>query len=1724
MALKKYGTTWWGRKWLDSLTGIDNANRIPRGLSYARNDKVFGVKTDTSVGRITACVVGHYNPYYKVTLSFDRVDPEQKELFLDSVIKDLGVISRLSNRELDPRLVDIATKVGIKLFPTAWRDVGMSCNCPDFAIPCKHIASVIYVVSELIDTNPFILFDLIGIDLKQELEARGIFNDDATAVETPTMHDLYLDSVRLPRDIVATAKEYDFDINLVPVAPMDAAHLFGSSDLIKYTDATIILDQDLDRELNLIDFQEQKLTAARNTVEVTGHELERIKKDLVTKQSDIAELEQSVKANQKGGRGRPSARSLAMAQLLEDSKRELEETQKAFDNKLAILEQSRTKYNEVAEDINLKAKSCKAKLKEYREHTEEVLRLGYDPELLKEEGVDAALDREDRIADDDTVAEATASSAEGVAVTPAGASDAAASSASDAAATSGSDAAAVSGSDVSAAAAGENASSGAEVGVEVVEAEVVSTKGRKSKGADRFSLGLEEEELARRAEEEADARAEQADEAALKDLPSYIRRYHGDLARLSMLTYVEIPEIGDSLTGLYAEHAKGFTQGNLNQLISKVLKSAESLAMAQLRSKAERDVIIFDEHRFEMDMQRALDIATNGPEEEEEEKDSISAAEVTRKSTRGRKKKKGLPKAALAKFVRQQDELKSRVASIFERNVQWAEPFSNAPIAKSGFFSRHPLFCMSAEGILQINNPILVVEAQKGKSVLKNISVCPDFADTAYRNYLKDVPQFAKYEADNIDSTGLYDLFSGYIQNANMLANKGSEIGILYSLWFIATNLVKKRAIIPQLYRNQDNELRCRWIPAICSEPISDLVTKVGLALQGYEHFLYNRLDRQYYLDPKFIGVTLLSAFIHSYVTWAYEKDKKLPKDIDDLNVLFGNASVDVQSRDVAESSMRMRLEAYFSSIAPSHLEYTPVLRFVDLSNYDEYGNTIFGRLEPEIIDVAMASYEQQMERVRSYAYETGDDSLVNQDGPNSFFDIEDQDYYEDDDIDYDESMSYGSRGIGMELGFTGFSPDKITDIADREMIDDTGFISLNNIVNNPSFEGMRQESLRTLTRLATLAPALEELFSNKYNVAIIPLEKVYSTIVQARSTLQLLGVKVVLPKSLQKFVLPSSTMMMDVDELDASNAVSFLSLTEAVKFNWQLTLGDTPITEDQFKRLLANAGNIVRFNNQFVYADPNILNALKRQSTQSDQIADRSGAKILAAMLTGTYEDSTVLCSDALKESLKRLLAEKEVPLPKGLKATLRPYQQRGYEWMMRNTDIRVGSIIADDMGLGKTVQVISTLLKLKEDGKVTPERPALVVVPTSLITNWTREIAQFAPDLTVSTYFGAARGQFFGETDVILTSYGTARSRIKKITEHEYAVVVIDEAQAIKTITAAVSKALREVVADNYIAMSGTPVENRLLEYYSILDFVNRGLFGTAGSFLRSFAIPIEREHNQNAVDSFRMLTAPFIMRRLKSDKSIIADLPEKMTSDQYCDLTPSQAALYQAVVEEKMAILSSSDVNTKEKRQGMIFSLIAALKAICNSPAQFSADNPDCKPEDSGKVERLFELLNTIMESNGKVLVFTQSVRMGKILQNLIATRFGTTPQFLYGGLSQSARMEIVDKFQNDSSERILLLSLRAAGVGLNLTAANFVIHFDLWWNPAVENQATDRAYRIGQKNNVQVYRLICANTFEERINDMITHKRDLADTTVAAGEKWIGSMTNSELNDLFALSGN
>jgi non-specific serine/threonine protein kinase len=473
----------------------------------------------------------------------------------------------------------------------------------------------------------------------------------------------------------------------------------------------------------------------------------------------------------------------------------------------------------------------------------------------------------------------------------------------------------------------------------------------------------------------------------------------------------------------------------------------------------------------------------------------------------------------------------------------------------------------------------------------------------------------------------------------------------------------------------------------------------------------------------------------------------------------------------------------------------------------------------------------------------------------------------------------------------------------------------------------------------------------------------------------------------------------------------------------------------------------------------------------------------------------------------------------PASFAGQLRPYQARGLAWLDFLHRCGLGGVLADDMGLGKTVQLLALLARDAGAGT------SLLICPMSLVGNWQREAARFTPQLRVHVHHGKerARGKHFldevARSDLVVTTYALAARDAADLRKIAWRRVVVDEAQAIKNAATKQATAIRSLPAGPRIAVTGTPVENRLADLWSLLDFANPGQLGTATTFKKRYAEPIERHGDDDAAERLRRFTGPFILRRVKTDKSIIADLPDKLEMDVVCNLTAEQAALYRAVVDDMLERISGTE---GIERRGLVLATMTKLKQVCNHPAQFLRDGSRL-PGRSGKLNRLDEILGEVLAVGERALLFTQYAEFGSMLRGHLSGRFGREVLFLHGGVPKAQRDAMVARFQADdaASPPLFVLSLKAGGTGLTLTAANHVVHVDRWWNPAVEDQATDRAFRIGQRRSVQVRKFVCAGTIEEKIATMIRDKRGLAARIVGTGEQWLTELSTSELATLFRL---
>ncbi|MFJ8232888.1 DEAD/DEAH box helicase [Streptomyces sp. NPDC094448] len=579
----------------------------------------------------------------------------------------------------------------------------------------------------------------------------------------------------------------------------------------------------------------------------------------------------------------------------------------------------------------------------------------------------------------------------------------------------------------------------------------------------------------------------------------------------------------------------------------------------------------------------------------------------------------------------------------------------------------------------------------------------------------------------------------------------------------------------------------------------------------------------------------------------------------------------------------------------------------------------------------------------------------------------------------------------------------------------------------------------------------------------------------------------------------------------------SFLSADALLAFNWRFSLGGHPLTREELDRLAEANRPLVRLRDQWVLVDPE---ELRRARLGQDRKVTPVDA--LAAVLTGSAEvDGRRIDVDASGwvARLRDRLAdpeggEQEIGPPEALTATLRDYQLRGLNWLNRMVSLGLGGCLADDMGLGKTITLIALHLHRQTDPAAAG--PTLVVCPTSLMGNWQREIGKFAPGIPVRRFHGSRRDlDALGGGEFVLTTYGTMRLDAERLAEVPWGMVVADEAQHVKNPYSATARSLRTIGARARVALTGTPVENNLSELWAVLDWTTPGLLGRLGTFRTRYARAVEGG-DPLAAQRLAALVGPFLLRRRKSDPGIAPELPPKTETDRAVPLTPEQAGLYEAVVRETLAAIADAD---GMERRGLVVKLLTGLKQICNHPAQYLKEDRPVVPGRSGKLELLDELLDTILSEGASVLVFTQYVQMARLLEHHLTAR-GIRTQLLHGGTPVAEREAMVARFQ-DGEVPVFLLSLKAAGTGLNLTRAEHVVHYDRWWNPAVEAQATDRAYRIGQTQPVQVHRLIAEGTVEDRIADMLLRKRELADAVLGSGEAALTELTDTELANLVEL---
>ena len=595
------------------------------------------------------------------------------------------------------------------------------------------------------------------------------------------------------------------------------------------------------------------------------------------------------------------------------------------------------------------------------------------------------------------------------------------------------------------------------------------------------------------------------------------------------------------------------------------------------------------------------------------------------------------------------------------------------------------------------------------------------------------------------------------------------------------------------------------------------------------------------------------------------------------------------------------------------------------------------------------------------------------------------------------------------------------------------------------------------------------------------------------------------------------------------ASAKSYLSIESLTDYHYEFSMGDETVSAEEWQQLVDMKTPLVNFRGQWMQLDREKMQEMLAFWQQQKEHPDALSVQELLRKLAEEGDSLEVDNHANLAEMLTKLNDNSQFSLienPTQLKAQLRDYQKRGVSWLIYLETLGLNGCLADDMGLGKTMQVIAALI-LEKQGNQT--EPTLLIAPTSVIGNWEKEVQKFAPHLKTFIHHGSQRAKdskefakLCSEQDMLITSYTLARKDNALLTAVDWHRVVLDEAQNIKNPKSAQTKAILKLKANHRLALTGTPVENRLMDLWSIFNFLNPNYLGKQAQFRKSYELPIQRDNDRIKSTVLKQLIQPFILRRLKTDKNIIKDLPDKIESKQYCNLSKEQASLYQAVVKDV-----EEQLEEKEgiERQGLMLSTLMKLKQICNHPMQFLQDGSAFTSERSHKLERITDMLGEAIEDGDSVLVFTQFTEIGEQLVKYLNKEKHYPTHYIHGRVSRKKREQMIEDFQNpDSPPSIFVLSLKAGGVGITLTRANHVFHFDRWWNPAVENQATDRAFRIGQKKNVFVHKFITLGTLEERIDQMIEDKQKMADSIVGNDESWLTKLDNQAFKELIALNKN
>ncbi|WP_234396965.1 DEAD/DEAH box helicase [Bacillus massiliglaciei] len=707
------------------------------------------------------------------------------------------------------------------------------------------------------------------------------------------------------------------------------------------------------------------------------------------------------------------------------------------------------------------------------------------------------------------------------------------------------------------------------------------------------------------------------------------------------------------------------------------------------------------------------------------------------------------------------------------------------------------------------------------------------------------------------------------------------------------------------------------------------------------------------------------------------------------------------------------------------------------------------------------------------------------------------------------------------------------------------------------------------IQRLLKLIPWLEEDGKVKQNLNEM---EAWDFLTEASEKLLFLGMEILLP-SWWMALKESSLKVKAKVKNQSTRGPAYVGLQALMDFDWRFSVNGEELSEAEFEKLVDEKRRLIYVRGQWVKLDPAFIKQIQEMMETANEKGLMLTDLLQQEFLQGSEEteeedeDANELLriqfelNQELRKMVGRLRETKNIPIvpvPASLQGDLRPYQKLGVSWLLFLRDHGFGACLADDMGLGKTIQVITYLLHIKQtewakpsasgDGRTekktlirkenrdaleadvhtsepSENQAALIVCPTSVLGNWQKELEKFAPDLNVLLHYGnnRAKGERFKEAlegyDVVLTSYGLTHQDQTELLSQKWSSIILDEAQNIKNSQTKQSRAVRKLQGRHHVALTGTPMENRLSELWAIFDFINKGYLGTLGQFQEKYVATIEREEQKDKIKELQRLIQPFLLRRTKQDQEVALNLPAKQEQKEFVPLTSEQASLYEQLIKDTFADIEQL---SSFERKGIILQMLNKLKQLCNHPSLYlkETDSPLSKAAGrSGKLEKLLELIDSVQEQKESCLIFTQYIGMGEMIKELLENRYKISVPFLNGSANKKQRDEMIEKFQNGEFP-IFILSLKAGGTGLNLTAANHVIHYDRWWNPAVENQATDRAYRIGQKRFVHVHKLICTGTLEEKIDQMIDKKQALNDEIIS-GENWITELSTDEIKELVSL---